>query len=479
MARARKLPFPTQIPKGLILQTRKRQGRKARAIDDKEAHVIQAPFVATTERERDIHKLWATDPGEADILGIDAPEAIKVDPKREAERKKAGEIDPPIPPARPRVKPAKKKATAPTEPKAGPKAKDPFRRYPDLKTKPGKLGKDGLFDGYIITGGNASQRAVIHAAIQDNYSKEELKDTRGLVIDIGSKLRGNLAGVYLDRHGGFRTNRAVTKKMMNVPGARHYMRIDKDYLQGDVITHEMAHHMRAQRLRKGDTGDKDLTKRQAEQLFFDHDREEATTDLETLARHNKYESSSPYAKDAKGNRRIERPSPAGYYYRVSRGSGMDTRQVENQDRAIVTLPGSLEARKKAAGGNYKKKNGFTDYRDPDERLRTSGLQGKRLRKAINKNFDDTNMGNSKMGRSARKISGKIENLDQYFAAVDDDGNVVARAHIRSPKLKNKDRAGAELLKSTAPAGSKIVKYNDGKPTTLGRVPTGGRKRLVL
>jgi len=462
----------------MIRSVRRKQGSTARKIDDAEAHIVQAPYEATTERERDIHKLWTNDPGAADIVGIDAPKAIKVDRKREAERKKAGEIDPPIPPRppdRPKVKPAKKKAIAPDKP-APPKAKDPFRRYPPLKTKPDKWGEDGYFDGYIIQGGNAGQRAVIHATIQDNFSKEELKNTRGLVIDIGSRLRGNLAGVYLDRHSGYRTNRAVTKKMMNVRGARHYMRIDKDYLQGDVITHEMAHHIRAQRLRKGDTGDKDLTKRQAQDLFFDHDREEATTDLETIARHNNYESTSPFAKDSKGNRRIERPSPAGYYYRVN---SENPRQAETEDRAIVTLGGSIAARKKAAGGTYTKANGMKDIREPDERLRTSGMQGKRLRKAINKNFDETNMGKSKMGRSARKLSGKIENLDQYFAAVDDDGNVVTRAHIRSPKLKNRDRAAKDLLAKTSPPGSRIVKYNDGKPTTIGKVPGASRKRLTL
>jgi len=466
MARARKLPYETTIPPGMVKAVRQQQGKRANLIDDKEAHLVDGPLIARTEREREIHRQWVKDPGEADIQGIDSPMAVEIDRKREAERKKAGETDPPIAPPKPKKRPVRKAKTADPftpPPSAPPTAKkDPFRRLPDLPQKPGKIGKDGTWAGYIITGGNVGQRAVIHEKIQENFTKAELANTRGLVIDIGSKLRGNLAGVYLDRPN-YRPNRAATKKMMSVPGARHFMRIDKNFLQGDVITHEMIHHIRAQRLRDGKTGDQDITKRQSKDLYFDHDREEATTDLESISRHNDFESSSPMAvvmKNGKPTRRIERPSPAGYYFKINSAAGVTAKEAELLDRATITIDKGTPAQRKslANAGNQL---------EPSEELRSSGLKGKKLRKRINERFDDTLMGQSKMGKSTRRITGKIENLDQYFAAVKDDGQVVGRLHIRSPKLTDGKATAKNLLGDSTGTG-KIVSYNDGKPTTIGR-----------
>ena len=116
------------------------------------------------------------------------------------------------------------------------------------------------------------------------------------MIDVGSKLRGNVAGLYVDSKG-YRTNAAMTKKMAAVEGSLVFMRVDKNYLIGDVITHEFTHHVRANRLRAdqkaGRDSNADVTSRQAKMLFKDGDREESATDLETVPRHNNFDRPGP------------------------------------------------------------------------------------------------------------------------------------------------------------------------------------------
>ena len=189
-------------------------------------------------------------------------------------------------------------------------------------------------------------------------------------------------------------------------------------------------------------------------------------------------NASPAAKNTKGERRIERPLPTGYYQTLNlkdkNGERISTTQLENEDRAILTLDGPLTTRKRKAGGVVKKPNGFLTITEPDEKLRGSGLKGVKLRKRLNNRFTDTNIGNSKMGRTTRGIVGKAENLDQYFAAIDDTGKVKNRVQVRDVEQRNQDAIAVALLRSTPGAGE-IVKFNDGKPTTLGAFnnPSGG------
>ena len=143
MARARKLPFETTIPPGMVKAVRQRQGAKANRVDDAEAHLVDGPLIATNERERDIHRQWVKDPGEADIQGIDSPAAQITDPKREERRRKEEKKHKPAPPVMP---PAK---FDPPEPKAKEKPGKPSK-HGAPRTKPPALDKNGSLDGYII-----------------------------------------------------------------------------------------------------------------------------------------------------------------------------------------------------------------------------------------------------------------------------------------------------------------------------------------
>jgi hypothetical protein len=168
------------------------------------------------------------------------------------------------------------------------------------------------------------------------------------------------------------------------------MKIGRQYVVGDVITHEMVHHIRAQRMRD-DAPKNDLTRRVDKRLFMDHDREESSTDLESISRHNPYEN-----PDQPGV--ITRPSPAGYYQFIVEGS---TRRkpsydfaaidkAELQDRAIITL-----------GPNRSTAIAAADSKD--KKLLTSGKRGNDLRKRLNTRYSQTNMGKSKMGKSTISI----------------------------------------------------------------------------
>ncbi len=426
-----------------IEQVRLRQGEHGIAIDDHIAHSRIAPNPALTIDQARTHDAWVQDPADADIIGVDT---IKPD-IRGKERKERGEKPPPLDPKDPK-KPAKKRPKAVDHPGGGPDAGPAFK-------------------GYEIVGGSPAERAHLDKTIKSNFTKGELEDTRGLVIEIGSgKLaRSGAAGFYLDAAAAaLRAGRGsvISKKAAAVPGIRHYLKIGKPYVQGDVITHEITHHIRAQRLRKGGAPEGDITTRQARDLYLDRDREEATTDLETIARHNKFEN--PATKV------IERPSPAGYYQRLvprrAAGSGEPNwgdriSALELQDRAVITLDGKENVKLGLAAAK-------------SETLRTSGKQGVELRKRINRSFQKTNMGRSKMGRTASGITGKTENLDQYFASIDDAGNVIARAHIRSHKMISQDKTVISALRQVSQGAGKIVKFNDGKATTIARFG-GGRK----
>jgi hypothetical protein len=471
MARPVLLSKPQTLTDEQIARARNRQGEKAQKVDDAEAHVIRTTRVAKTERAARIHEMWKRDPGDADIVGVDVPLDQKIDVKRREERRKAGEYPPP--PAKP-GKPVTKKESGGVE-----KRKAKFKE----SLKPGEK-----FKGYKIIGGTPAERQVIDQTIKANWSKGERDQIAGLVIQIGSGSGAGkgAAGVYLDDarfakanvlSGG--RNKVVTKKAAQIEGAHHFIKIGKRYVHGSTITHELAHHIRAQRYRAG-APKEDLSARYSGvdlgRIFFDHDREESGTDLETIARHNKWESNSPYAKDSKGNRRIERPDPTGYYQFIKKPEHRTTQDLENEDRAIMTLEGTLANRKKRAGGVTEKKNGFLTQSDPDEKLRTSGIQGKKLRSRINKRWSETNIGNSRLGKG--KITGKAEHLDQYFATLDKDGNVTNKVHIRSARLKKGDKEAISLLKGD-PRTARIVKYNDGKPRTIARPPKSSRKRLTL
>ncbi len=465
MARPVLLRKPQTLTDEQIARARNRQGEKAQKVDDAEAHVIRTTRVAKTERAARIHEMWKRDPGDADIVGVDVPLDQKIDVKRREERSKAGEFPPPP------VKPAK-----PTKKRAGAGKKKGTITEP---LKPGEK-----FKGWKIIGGTSSQRKLIDQQIKENWSKGERDQIAGLVIQIGtgSGVSKSAAGVYLDDArfakarvlSGYK-DKAVSKKAAQIEGAHHFIKVGKDYVQGTTVTHEVAHHIRAQRLRAGAPTD-DLSARKQRDLFFDHDREEVGTELETLARHNKWESNSPYAKDSNGVRRIERPDPSGYYHATSIPPKHSVRQIENQDRAIMTFDGSLENRKKRGGVTVQNPDGTYKRTAPDEKLRTSGIKGRKLRTRINKRWNETHLGKSHMGKG--KITGKAEHLDQYFATLDKDGNVTNKVHIRSAGLKKGDKEAISLLKGD-PRTARIVKYNDGKPRTIARPPKSSRKRLTL
>lgn len=472
----KKLKKPVRLSEKTIAAVRRRQGQKGRLIDDKEDHVLVTFKTANTVPQKMVHDRWVDNPASADIFGVDTTTSQKIDePERRRRKKEKGRR-----PAKP-AKPAR-----------------PGKRGPGPRSTQPPVEEDGTWPGYIIMGGKAADRAKIDASIKRNFSKSELSKTRGLVIDIGSNLRGGLAGVYLD--SGWPNRTVANQKMRNIEGARHFMRVDKKYTDGDVITHEMIHHLRAQRMRAAKTGNKDITKRE-KGMWRDHDFEEATTDAETLARHNLYEDTPDGVEDSgyvfkgrDGKPRIRRPSPAGYYHTI--GKTRDKKVLKNSsippglhdassdlmvdhDRAIITLPGSLSTKRKAAGITKLPGSKGREFKkeEPLEKLRSSGKKGKDLQVKMNKNFGDTFMGNSVMGKKAKSIAGSIENLDQYFAAVDKDGQVISRTHYRSPKLKSANKFAIEDLKRSTPPGGRVVKFNDGVSQSLWKNTNTGSKKL--
>ena len=155
----------------------------------------------------------------------------------------------------------------------------------------------------------------------------------------------------------------------------------------------------------------------------------------------------------------------------------------DHDRAIITLPGSLSTKRKAAGITKLPGSKGREFKkeEPLEKLRSSGKKGKDLQVKMNKNFGDTFMGNSVMGKKAKSIAGSIENLDQYFAAVDKDGQVISRTHYRSPKLKSANKFAIEDLKRSTPPGGRVIKTNDGVqlfiPESLWKNTNTGSKKL--
>ena len=450
MARIKNLDNDSLLSIQKIADVRANQGETAQKIDDAEAHVVTGPWVARTEREKEIHRIWSRDPGDADIAGIDGPE-IRPDVRD------TGRPPGPKPPT-----------PGPKPPTPGPKPPTPGPKPPTPGPAP-KLSKD-----YEIIGGTKTQRAYLRNTITNNFSKSELAlMSEGLVIEIGTGrlATSGAAGFYITevqpgsslgpREDGrpryLMWHGKVSKKAQKISGMTSYIKLGNGFAGGDVITHEMIHHLRVRRLgAKPLAGSKDLTRAESTSWsrMNDSDREEATTDLESISRHNKWEK---YLGGA-----IERPSPAGYYQLVvPKEKGYDTywadriTAAELEDRAIVTLPGTLSSRKFSSGEGI---------RTPSEKLRTSGLQGDKLRENINANYSETRMSKSKMGKTAGLISGQIENVDQYYATVGADGKVQSRMHVRSARRLNKDQLAKRILGGTP--GKTVVKFNDKKPKAL-------------
>jgi hypothetical protein len=447
MAAPNKLKAESPLSLTAIVDARERQGETGQVIDDENAHVITGPWVAKNQREQAIHRIWVADPGDADIEGIDTPKSESKPDIREKFRREKKARKPK--PARPKDARPKDARMLDGEDEDG----KPLKPTPSKKPTTGKV-------GYMIIGGTKLDRKILDDTIRQNFSKSELAKTKNLVIEV-AKGRGagggGAAGIYMDAAAGVWKGKfkpSAQARKLN-PDLQHYMKIGRQYVVGDVITHEMVHHIRAQRMRD-DAPKNDLTRRVDKRLFMDHDREESSTDLESISRHNPYEN-----PDQPGV--ITRPSPAGYYQFIVEGS---TRRkpsydfaaidkAELQDRAIITL-----------GPNRSTAIAAADSKD--KKLLTSGKRGNDLRKRLNTRYSQTNMGKSKMGKStiADGVGGKAENLDQYFATVDNSGKKISRLHIRSIKMKNKDSLAVNLLGSGKAKTAKIVKYDDGKPTTL-------------
>lgn len=420
------------IDDATIQEVRERQGEVGVALDNQARNNNVAPKVAITSEDVSIQNQWLADPGDADIIGVDF-----VSPFR-----RPGPVD----------RPAQPRKEEPADPKEITKGKFPYQ----------------------IVGGSEKQRKQIDESLRRNFTADELKESEGMVIEIG---RGNAAqsgaaAFYVYRAGDSirAMNSIVSRKAASIPGLKHYIKLGKEFGDvgiSDAITHEYTHHLRAKRLERGEGK---LTKRKDVRLIglADSDIEESATDLESVSRHN------PFTNRA-GN--VGRPTQIGYYQHLVPRKGpfgeVDPFQIaslELQDRAIVTLS---RKKGKLTEAEIKKAKEAGTLRD--EKLRTSGKKGQTLTDRIEARFADTAIANFKRGGnlpvgrriSGDRIKGKVENVDQYFAVIKADGRPRNRIHYRATStLQDLTDDIKALASDDIRPGEALVEFNDGKVKRL-------------
>lgn len=409
-----------------VAATRQRQTSRGRKLDDKRPNKNTGPFIVRTKLDEQIQRIWLADPGNADIIGIDTVSDVKIDRPE---------------PRRPR---AQRPAPTPIEDSPPPPA--------TAAAFKGKV-------AYQIIGGDRFARARVDQTIRNNFSAAEIRDMRGLVIEIArgsDAMKGGVAGYYVNDPSAAAVAPIIGRKALAL-SPDYYIRIGRSHTGNDVITHEVVHHIRAKRLERGQVASQ-VTQRASAGPFGDKDLEEAATDLESVSRHNPFQ-------DAAGN--IRRPGLVGYYGALVRKSGSvggqleEIAQLELEDRAIITLGTKRHNDKTIAAAKQAATN-------RDERLRNSGLQNRKVIDRIEQRFVDTNIAN--FGGSGAKIKdrirGRAENIDQYFAIVSADGTAKARVHFRTDKRREDltDEAREDL--GAIRAGQALVEMRDGRAVLL-------------
>tara|TARA_R110002124_G_scaffold279006_1_gene451288 strand:+ start:1145 stop:2731 length:1587 start_codon:yes stop_codon:yes gene_type:complete len=246
------------------------------------------------------------------------------------------------------------------------------------------------------------------------------------------------------------------KKSQRRPSTKHhYIRMGSGYLDGDIITHELVHHVRMGRSADRQSGH---IKRYTGK---DKDSEESSTELETTARHDPWiQGPKAIDPDKLGNwdmasyyRRIsEKKHPYDYSQAARLQQGLN-----NQDRSII-LQGAHNRRLSNAEVN---KALDQVQKNPDKYI-NAGIRDPKISKRIDNRYDQTVI--KEMGKN---IKGADERIDRYYAALDKSGKAKTKLHIRAAG-QGRNKEAAKTVLSKVPGSGTIVEYNDGKAKTIGK-----------